>query len=162
MTNFTLRDSEVLAALAVTGLVLGGVAYALLRERPTAEELERGRRDMLVKSGRIVDGTVLDVTELTAEECKRPEGMQLILYQYEISGVVYECSQDVTLLGDYVDLYNCGIGLPASIRYAPHNPQDSIILAETWTGLRSARKTRSPKTVVVQTATPSSQHQVVK
>jgi hypothetical protein len=139
MTNFTLRDSEVLAALAVTGLVLGGVAWALLRKQPTAEEMERNRRDMLVKSGRLVDGTVLDVTELSAEQSERPEGMQLILYQYTIAGVVYECSQDVTLLLDYVDLYHCGIGLPASIRYAPHNPQDSIILAETWTGLRSAR-----------------------
>lgn len=148
MTNFTLRDSEVLAGLAVTGLVLGGVAWALLRKQPSAEEVERNRRAMLVKSGRIVDGSVLDIADLSAEQSARPEGMQLILYRYQIAGVVYECSQDVTLLRNYVDLYNCGIGLPASIRYAPHNPQDSIILAENWTGLRSARGAPAPNTNV--------------
>ena len=52
---------------------------------------------MLVRQGRIIDATVIDISDLDAEESCRPKGMQLILYKYEIAGVVYECSQDVTM-----------------------------------------------------------------
>ena len=57
-------------------------------------------------------------------------GMQLILYKYEISGVIYEASQDVTLLKHLVNIYDCRLGFPASVRYDPHNPTNSIIIAE--------------------------------
>ena len=63
-------------------------------------------------------------------------GMQLILYKYEISGVVYEASQDVTLLKNLVNIYDCRLGFPASVRYDPHQPTNSIIIAESWSGLR--------------------------
>jgi hypothetical protein len=62
--------------------------------------------------------------------------MQLILYKYEIGGVVYECSQDVTPLRDLVNIYECRLGFPCSVRYDTHKPENSIIVAETWSGLR--------------------------
>jgi hypothetical protein len=137
MNGLSLRDPQVIGTLAAAGLCLGGVAiYFATRKKPTEEELERERRAFLVQTGRIIDGTLLDISELDPDKCGRPTGMQLILYKYEIGGVVYECSQDVTLLRDLVNIYDCRLGFPCSVRYDTHKPENSIIVAETWSGLR--------------------------
>jgi hypothetical protein len=117
-------------------LVAGAAVIALSRKEDSLDELERERRGALVRGGRIIDATVIDISDQTPEECGRPMGMQLILYKYEISGVIYEASQDVTLLKHLVNIYDCRLGFPASVRYDPHNPTNSIIIAEGWTGLR--------------------------
>ena len=62
--------------------------------------------------------------------------MILLVYSYDVAGVTYEASQDVTHLRQFIDLYSCRLGLPASVRYDPHNPGDSIVISETWSGLR--------------------------
>lgn len=135
--NLSLRDPQVIGAIAAAAVCIGGaVAWFTMRKRPTEEELEKLRREALVKSGRIIDGTVIDISDLSPEESGRPSGMRLILYKYEIAGVVYECSQDVTLLQEHVDIYNCRLGFPCSVRYDPPRPVNSIIIAETWSGLR--------------------------
>lgn len=137
MTNLSLRDPEVIGILAATGVLIGGLtAWTLLRRRKTEEELERERRLALVKIGRIVDGTVVDISDLDPAESGRPEGLRLILYRYEIGGVVYNCSQDVTHMRGFVDIYECRLGFPATIRYDAHNPENSIVVAENWSGLR--------------------------
>lgn len=137
MNSFPLRDSQLFGTFATLGCCLGGIAaYALLRRRPSPDELERERRELLVQQGRIIDATVIDISDLNAEESGRPNGMQLILYKYEAAGVVYECSQDVTMLRHLVNIYDCRLGFPASVRYDPHNPGNSLIVAETWSGLR--------------------------
>ena len=127
-----------LPLFGAAGLCLGGAAtYAMLRRRPSPDEEERKRRDLLVQQGRIIDATVIDISDLNAEESGRPNGMQLILYKYEAAGVVYECSQDVTMLRHLVNIYDCRLGFPASVRYDPHNPGNSLIVAEGWSGLRN-------------------------
>jgi hypothetical protein len=137
MNSLSLRDPEVLGTLAILCVCAGGVVtYFALRKRPSEEELERLRRQMLVQSGRIIDGTVIDISDLGPNESGRPEGMRLILYKYEIAGVAYECSQDVTLLQDHVNIYDCRLSFPCSVRYDPHKPVNSIIVAENWSGLR--------------------------
>ncbi|HLH33401.1 MAG TPA: DUF3592 domain-containing protein [Alloacidobacterium sp.] len=137
MNGLSLRDPQVIGTLAAAGLCLGGVAvYFALRKKPTAEEIERQRRQYLVQTGRIIDGTLLDISEVDAAESGRPAGLQLILYKYEIGGVVYECSQDVTALRDLVNIHECRLGFPCSVRYDTHKPENSIIIAETWSGLR--------------------------
>ena len=137
MNGLPLRESQIFGTLAAVGVCLGGAAvYGLLRRRESPDELERQRRDLLVQQGRIIDATVIDISDLTAEECGRPNGMQLILYKYEAAGVVYECSQDVTMLRHLVNIYDCRLGFPASVRYDPHNPGNSLIVAESWSGLR--------------------------
>lgn len=137
MNGLSLRDPQILGTLAAAGICLGGVAiYLAMRKRPTADELERERREHLVQTGRIIDGTLLDISDLDPVESGRPEGMQLILYKYEIGGVVYECSQDVTALRDQVNIYECRLGFPCSVRYDTHKPENSIIVAENWSGLR--------------------------
>lgn len=154
MNALSLRDPQVLGVLAVAGVCAGGiVAFMALRKKPTEQELEKLRRDELVAAGRIIDGTVLDISDLDEIESNRPGGMRLILYKYDIAGVTYECSQDVTDLG--IDIYEARLGFPCSVRYDPHRPVNSIVVAENWTGLRDTansipirRTPRKPRTTL--------------
>ncbi|HTW43899.1 MAG TPA: hypothetical protein VMD58_00005 [Acidobacteriaceae bacterium] len=136
MNGFSLRDPEVICAITAAGLCVGGViVWAVTRKRPTEEELERMRREQLVKTGRIMDGTILDTSELE-DDGSGKSGLRLILYKYEIAGVTYECSQDVTHLKDYVNIHETRLSFPCSVRYEPRCPSNSIVVAETWSGLR--------------------------
>ncbi len=133
MQGLSLRDPWVLGTAAA--LCSGGFAYYLLhRKRPTAEEVERARRLDLVKTGRIIDGTVIDIAELAAEGAQ--PALDLIIYKYEIAGVVYQCAQDVTALTNFVDIHACRLDFPCSVRYDSHQPGNSIVVAENWSGLR--------------------------
>ncbi len=141
MSGLSLRDPQVYGPIITAALFLGGVvAYMTMRKKPTEEELEQARRLFLVQSGRIIDGTLLDITELDARDSGREKNMQLILYKYEIAGVVYECSQDITNLQEFVDVQKCRPGFPASIRYDTHRPENSIIVSEHWSGLRETAR----------------------
>lgn len=109
-----------------------GLVWWLRSRCKTPEQLERERRLRLNAMGRITDGTVLDV-----HEERGPRGVQqLLIYRYDVAGVSYEASQDVTHLRHLVDLHSCRLGLPASVKYDAQNPGNSIVLAEGWTGLR--------------------------
>jgi hypothetical protein len=110
-----------------------GVFYWIRSHRKTPEQRETERRLRLSSTGRIIDGTVLDVQEYTNEGSSP---VQLLLYSYDVAGVSYECAQDITFLRQFVDLHSCRIGLPASVKYDPHNPGDSIVVSEDWMGLR--------------------------
>ena len=112
------------------------VGYALLSRSPkrSGETLELDRRTQLTQGGRIIDGTVIDVQEI--EESPTQRQMILLIYTYDVAGVTYEASQDVTHLRQFIDLYSCRLGLPASVKYDPHNPGDSIVISERWSGLR--------------------------
>jgi hypothetical protein len=120
-------------AVAVAGVGSVGLWLAF-RKKPTAEELEQRRRDFLVKSGRIVDGMLLDVYEVDSEDGQK---LTLVLFNYRIGGVDYECSQDITNMAEVVDPKRIQLGLPCSVRYQPGNPQNSVVVAEQWTGLRA-------------------------
>ena len=109
------------------------VAYLLLRGKPkTADDLERERREWLEKIGRITDGTVIDVQESNTGS----RNAILLIYQYDVAGVSYECSQDVTYLRPMINLHSCRLGLPTSVRYDTQNPGNSIVVSEGWMGLR--------------------------
>lgn len=120
-----------LASVAVLG---GAVAWFLLRRRPTEEEQERIRRQLLVQSGRLVDGMLLDICEMTADDGR---ALTLLLFNYRIGGVDYECSQDITNMTALVDKAQVRVGFPCTVRYQPGNPQNSIVVAEGWSGLRA-------------------------
>ena len=118
----------------IAGLALGATLY-LRRKRPTEEELERARRKMLGQTGRLIDGMLLDVRQLTLEDGR---DLTLLEYSYRSAGVDYECSQDITTLLDVVDVSEMRAGFPCTVRYQPGNPQNSIVISETWSGLRSS------------------------
>ena len=139
MFAHSLRDPHVIGVLAASVVCIGAiVAWLFLRRRPTADEIERERRAQLVRSGRIIDGTILDITELeTPPEPGKEREIRFVLYKYEIGGVVYECSQEVTALRDYVNPAELRLSFPCSVRYDIHRPENSIVVAENWSGLRT-------------------------
>ena len=134
MSLHNIKPWEIGAGLLVPAAVGAIVAWRLLRKKPSAEELERARRDYLVHSGRIVDGQLLDVCKVDAEDGRE---LTLLLFHYRIGGVDYECSQDITELLNVVDTKQVRVGFPCSVRYQPGNPQSSIVAAENWIGLRA-------------------------
>lgn len=113
-------------------VVTASVAWWMLRRRPTPDDRERERRAYLNESGRITDGTIHDVREISGDGA----AVQLLIFSYDVAGVSYEASQDVTHLRQFLDLHSCRLGLPASVKYDPHNPGNSIVIAEGWSGLR--------------------------
>jgi len=119
---------------AATAAAVGLAAYWARSRRKTPEQLEKVRRQRINDFGRITDGTVLDAHESGPED----SAAQLLVYRYEVGGVAYEASQDVTLMRQWIDLHTCRIGLPASVKYDPHNPGNSIVIAEGWSGLRKS------------------------
>lgn len=142
----SLRDRQTLALIG-TGVAaaIGFAIYLARRKRPTEEELERERRELLARVGRITDGTIMDtIVDTIVGEVNNPDNSdsanlappapRIIVYNYRIAGVTYECAQDVTTLAGQVR----GIrsDLPVQVRYAPHNPGNSIVVADSWSGLR--------------------------
>jgi hypothetical protein len=121
---------------AAVGFIVTTAAgiWLLTRKRLTPDEVEQHRREMLVTFGRIVDGLLLDNFQLTDENGGSRE---MLLYAYEISGVRYECSQDISPLLSIMEPEMVKVGMPCSIRYQPGTPENSILVAEGWSGLRS-------------------------
>ena len=115
---------------------LGAIVAGYLmfgRKKKSTAEIERERRDWLIQIGRITDGTVIDVHEIV------PNGhpaATMLVFQYDVGGVSYEASQDVTHLRQWINLHSCRLGLPTSVRYDPQNPGNSIVVSEKWMGLR--------------------------
>jgi hypothetical protein len=123
-----------LYGVALGGTVIALGAYFLFRRKPKSpEELERKRREWLDNVGRITDGTVLDVQELVFDGQRNST---MLIYQYDVAGVSYEASQDVTYLRQWVNLHSCRLGLPTSVKYDPQNPGNSLVVSERWMGLR--------------------------
>jgi hypothetical protein len=138
-----LRSPRVVTAIGVGVTAAIGVAiYVFTRRKPTAEEIERERRELLARSGRITDGTIMDtmvtearnVTEVLERDDRSIPTPHIIVYNYRIAGVTYECAQDVTALAEYV--HGIRTDLPVQVRYLPQNPANSIVVAESWSGLR--------------------------
>jgi hypothetical protein len=117
---------EILLVLAGV-LVLAGALFgfrAWRNSRITPEERERRRRAALVARGKMGDATI---TEIRGE---------LLFYSYEVRGVEYIASQDLTLLKEYLPTDLSVLIGAVSVRYDPKNPANSIVLAEDWSGLR--------------------------
>ena len=148
--NHLLGDPKTMLALIVA--VLAGVGilfYAFFRPAADPEEAERKRRLHLNQIGRIAEGQVVELTEHPIEEKDAPKAMfgskarplgrtlrHIVSYSYSISGVTYQTGQDITGLESQVRLERLVAGQPASIKYDPSNPVDSILVADDWSGLR--------------------------
>ena len=134
MTFLKATAFEISAGLALVACAGGGVAWFFLRHRPTADEMERARREYLAQSGRLVDGMLLDMLEMEVDD----RGLRtMLIFSYRIAGVEYQCSQDITGVLNAQDITQVKIGYPCSVRYQPGKPQDSIVIAEEWCGLRA-------------------------
>jgi hypothetical protein len=121
-------------ALGIVLLALVGVmGYRAWRaSRITPEERERRRRSSLVAHGKMGDATVTEVRE------------QFLFYAYLVRGVEYTASQDISGLLEHVP-NDLALLSTVSVRYDPRNPANSIVVAETWSGLHLGELRRSQK-----------------
>jgi hypothetical protein len=133
MTLLSRTGWEIAGGLTAMAAVAGAAAWVALRKRPTPEELEQARRQLLVQTGRLVDGMLLDVCAVDAADGRT---LTMLMFSYRIGGVDYECSQDITQMSSVVDPAQVRAGFPCTVRYQSGNPQNSIVVAEGWTGLR--------------------------
>jgi len=134
MTVLNTNTWEIASGVVLIAVMGTAGFWLLFRKRPSAEELERARRQFLVQSGRLADGMLLDVFEVAAEDGRT---LTMLLFSYRVGGVDYECSQDITDLGAVVDAKQVRAGFPCTVRSQPGNPQNSIVVAEEWSGLRA-------------------------
>ena len=118
--------------MAAAAAAAFGAVY-MRRHRKTPEDRERERRELINRIGRITDGTITDVHEASADG---HGPVQLLMYRYDVGGVSYEASQDVTHLRQHADLHMGRFGLRTSVKYDPQNPGNSIVISEGWSGLR--------------------------
>ena len=117
------------------------------RRPPDPDETERKRRSYVNQIGRIVEGHIVQLVEDTsaapnsdavnkaASDQDQRNARKLVCYSYSISGVSYETAQDLTGLESRVPFDRLVAGQPASVKYDPSQPANSILLAEDWSGL---------------------------
>jgi hypothetical protein len=139
-------------ALAIGGgaaAAIALIAYAFSRPSEDPAESERQRRLHRNQIGRIAEGQVVDLVEHPPEAREERKSLfrsarpvpdnrprHLVSYSYSISGVTYHTAQDVTGLEGQVRFERLVAGQPASVKYDPSNPSDSILVADDWSGLR--------------------------
>ena len=141
--SLDLRLPRNAAAIALAAAIVAGIAWrALRRPRPNAEEIEQERRDLLASTGRITDGSIIDAP---SQQDSPDAPLLIIVYNYRIAGVTYECAQDVTCLVEHIR--DVRADLPIQVRYDLHNPANSIVVAESWSGLRLSPHPHSPETL---------------
>ncbi len=121
-----------LAAGAAALLIAAGtLAYLKLRRRKDPAELERLRRLSLSRTGRIATGEIVGLEEPESSG----SSALLLVYRYDVAGVTYEVSQDVSVLPAVAALARRLMGRPASVRYEMRHPSNSIVVSESWSGL---------------------------
>lgn len=125
--------------IAGIAVLAASTGYILFRRRKSPEDLERERRQKISAIGRITDGNVMGVEEVTGDSNRT---IHLLIYNYDVSGVTYEASQDITHLQQQIDLRSRGFGQAASVKYDPQNPGNSIVIAEGWSGIRTLEARR--------------------
>ena len=86
------------------------------------------RRSRLVAAGKMGDATVV---ELRGE---------LLFYTYDVRGVEYTASQDLSPLQAYLPKDLTVVVGPILVRYDAKNPANSIVLSEDWSGLRASQQ----------------------
>ena len=129
----TPRQLQITGGVILGILVLALAAWLYIRSRrPTPEEIERRRRERLATIGRITDGIILDARSLDGEDSISPTP-DILFYSYSLAGVTYNCAQDVSTLPERVRGYR--LDQPIQVRYDPRNPGNSILVAESWSGL---------------------------
>lgn len=94
------------------------------RSRPSPQELERRRRLALNATGKMGDATLVEMRE------------NLVFYSYDVRGVEYIASQDVSALLDLIPQDATVVNGVVFVKYDPRNPANSMILCEQWSGIR--------------------------
>jgi hypothetical protein len=119
--------------VTVSLALIGCALYILVRSLRKPKDKEKRRRLEVNQYGRLGDATVVEVNE------------SAIFYEYSVRGVGYTASQDISQLSEHIPSDPARLIGPATLKYSPANPANSIILCEEWSGLRPASPTKSAK-----------------
>lgn len=104
-----------IAAPAIVGLAAAGGLVWLF---------ERRRRIRLHVNGRLTEVTIFHADA------------GILQYGYEIGGVAYDTTQDISTLLDYLPRPAEQLLGTAVAKYDPNNPANSIIMCEHWLGFK--------------------------
>lgn len=126
-------DPRIAGGLAAGAALLALAGWIVYRRRLTPQEKERRRRLGLNRWQRTVEGLVLDA------------GADLIHYQYELRGVGYSASQDISTLRHLLPEDPARLAGPVNVKYDPRNPANSIVLCEEWSGLPAVQIRKETK-----------------
>lgn len=118
-----LADYRVWLVVALVAMLAGAAVWFVRRRRVTPEERERRRRLAVNRGRRTIEGYITEASE------------QIIHFQYELRGVAYFASQDVSTLRAQLPADPARLIGPASVRFEPRNPANSIVVCEEWSGL---------------------------
>lgn len=118
-------NPKLAAILGASGVLFSTVLWIAFHRRITPAEREKRRRLTVNAYRRAIEGMV-----------NESDG-DFIHYQYELRGVSYSASQDVSALSAMLP-DNRGILLgTASVRFDPRNPANSIVICEEWSGMQA-------------------------
>ncbi len=149
--NLVFFNFNVLIAMGAAAMVaIIMIAYAFFQPAEDFETVERKRRLHLNRIGRITEGQVVELADHPPEakverktlfnsgahSLLESQSRYLVSYSYAISGVTYHTAQDITGLEGQISFQRLAAGQPASVKYDPANPSDSILVADDWSGLR--------------------------
>ena len=113
-----------MAGKRVAALLIGLAIFIAMRVHGTPEKRERRRRLNVNRLGRLGDALITEAND------------SVIYYSYSIRGVQYTASQDVSALREQLPAEPDRLIGIASLKYAPNNPANSILICEEWSGLR--------------------------
>jgi hypothetical protein len=131
-SGFSESSSQIIAA--ILAVVAIAAAYLSFRRRMPDTERERQRRLTINRYGRMTDGYVTEFID------------GVIHYSYTAGGLGYFTTQDVSMLPSMMALEFSEVLGPATIKYDPKNPANSIIACEGWSGVEfTKRKTEEKK-----------------
>ncbi len=144
-------DWRVWVAIGAGGAAVAAVWLSGLFKKPADQDAEeQKRRSHINQIGRIAEGQILEILDVplaqveaaapalfkrTAKNVSGDGLRKVVCYSYSISGVSYETAQDITTLEARANNQHLVPGRPASIKYDPSNPGDSILLTDDWSGL---------------------------
>jgi hypothetical protein len=120
---FPVTEAVVIGAVSLSAIAAAVLIVLRIRRKP--KDKEKLRRLEVNSIGRLGDATIMEISD------------DAIIYEYSVGGLTYTASQDITQLRELLppDSHRL-IGRPASLKYSSHNPANSILLCEEWSGLR--------------------------
>ncbi|MBI2689010.1 MAG: hypothetical protein HYX27_22130 [Acidobacteria bacterium] len=112
--------------IAATGALVWLVSRIVRRSR-NPQERERRRRIRLHIIGRLTEVTIFQSDD------------SAIQYGYEIAGVAYDTTQDISTLSQFLPRPAEQLVGTATAKYDPNNPANSIIVCEHWQGFKERK-----------------------
>ena len=60
-------------------------------------------------------------------------------YYYVVRGMEYTATQDISAVSEHLPSDRSTLFGPATVKYLPRNPANSILVCEEWSGLREKK-----------------------